>query len=508
MDDLDAGAIVARIHSSMNQSVSKIKKSSGSIKFSTMFCPVFRNIQVHHRFLAGGHCIAMISCLISKKIGSDMKFSPVHLLLAGTGIALIAIGGIMLPQEDQVAPNPASDQAATVQIGNSASSADQKSGGNTASDSQSSETTAESSANVSVVANATGNTNGQATVVDATAGEVSKAETAAEPPLVVPKTSGAESVAANTAGKTTGSKNTATQDQASPLAIDVARIRPDGTTVIAGQATPEAEVFVLSNGSIIGKAKANAAGEWVVVLENPLSAGSHLLALEEKSATGNRRVGEMALAVELEELKQEKPLVALVPYTDEAAQSARILQQPTTQSTAQSSLQTTTETVASSASSGQHPVAEQLPISPYLSVSSLVRQEDGQWIISGVARGGERLLLTVDGTPLDASLEDNGRFVARGQFDEVTDKALMRGRLFKGETIVARMQLQLRRQQLLRGFGGDTLIIVQKGDALWRIAYQSYGKGIRYVDIFMKNREAIEDPDLIYPNQIFALPKQ
>ena len=48
--------------------------------------------------------------------------------------------------------------------------------------------------------------------------------------------------------------------------------------------------------------------------------------------------------------------------------------------------------------------------------------------------------------------------------------------------------------------------MVQRGDALWRIAYRSYGQE-RYVEIFRRNRDQISDPDLIYPNQIFVVPK-
>ena len=50
-------------------------------------------------------------------------------------------------------------------------------------------------------------------------------------------------------------------------------------------------------------------------------------------------------------------------------------------------------------------------------------------------------------------------------------------------------------------------MIVQRGDALWRIAFQSYGEGVKYIDIVRRNAAAINDPDLIFPNQIFAIPQ-
>ncbi len=49
--------------------------------------------------------------------------------------------------------------------------------------------------------------------------------------------------------------------------------------------------------------------------------------------------------------------------------------------------------------------------------------------------------------------------------------------------------------------------VVRKGDCLWRIARKEYGKGIKYTLIFEANKAQIKNPDLIYPNQIFKLPK-
>lgn len=47
---------------------------------------------------------------------------------------------------------------------------------------------------------------------------------------------------------------------------------------------------------------------------------------------------------------------------------------------------------------------------------------------------------------------------------------------------------------------------VTRGDSLWRISRQIYGRGIRYTEIFEANKDQIRDPNLIYPGQIFVLP--
>ena len=50
-------------------------------------------------------------------------------------------------------------------------------------------------------------------------------------------------------------------------------------------------------------------------------------------------------------------------------------------------------------------------------------------------------------------------------------------------------------------------VIVQPGSTLWAIARERYGEGILYVQVFAANRDKIRDPDLIYPGQVFDLPK-
>lgn len=47
---------------------------------------------------------------------------------------------------------------------------------------------------------------------------------------------------------------------------------------------------------------------------------------------------------------------------------------------------------------------------------------------------------------------------------------------------------------------------IERGDALWRIARRIYGHGIQYTLIFEANRNQIDDPDLIFPGQVFTIP--
>ncbi len=47
---------------------------------------------------------------------------------------------------------------------------------------------------------------------------------------------------------------------------------------------------------------------------------------------------------------------------------------------------------------------------------------------------------------------------------------------------------------------------VQPGDSLWKISEKFYGNGNRWKEIYDANKDQIQNPDLIYPNQTLAVP--
>ena len=69
----------------------------------------------------------------------------------------------------------------------------------------------------------------------------------------------------------------------------------------------------------------------------------------------------------------------------------------------------------------------------------------------------------------------------------------------------ARLELKFERQKTEPG--DNRRLHVVRGDNLWNIARAHYGEGFRYTMIFDANKDQIRDPNLIYPGQVFALPK-
>jgi nucleoid-associated protein YgaU len=50
-------------------------------------------------------------------------------------------------------------------------------------------------------------------------------------------------------------------------------------------------------------------------------------------------------------------------------------------------------------------------------------------------------------------------------------------------------------------------VIIRRGDSLWRISRNTYGRGARYTVIYLANGDQIRDPNRIYPGQVFRMPK-
>lgn len=53
----------------------------------------------------------------------------------------------------------------------------------------------------------------------------------------------------------------------------------------------------------------------------------------------------------------------------------------------------------------------------------------------------------------------------------------------------------------------NSSVIIRRGDTLWHISRRIYGEGVRYTTIYLANQDQIEDPDRIWPGQIFTLPE-
>lgn len=94
--------------------------------------------------------------------------------------------------------------------------------------------------------------------------------------------------------------------------FDVVGVEPTGETVVAGRSDAGAIVALTANGKVVGKSIANEAGEWTIILDEPLKPGDYDVGLEVHDDTGKAiSTSEERLAVSLPEGGKEQPLVVL-----------------------------------------------------------------------------------------------------------------------------------------------------------------------------------------------------
>lgn len=54
--------------------------------------------------------------------------------------------------------------------------------------------------------------------------------------------------------------------------------------------------------------------------------------------------------------------------------------------------------------------------------------------------------------------------------------------------------------------GSDAAYTVENGDCLWKISIRFYNVGNKWEEIYKQNRDAIQDPALIFPGQVLVIP--
>ena len=298
-----------------------------------------------------------------------------------------------------------------------------------------------------------------------------------------------------------------------PLTIDLARVKPDGSAVFAGTAAPNAKIRIFEGNILLGETIANANGEWVIVLEKSLAAGQHLILVAMEGSDGTTKIADRSLAVEIYPDTETKPLVALLPET--ATEVPVLIQSPDDLDTAKPAAAASEAAMADAAktdaampetTSTNFQAKSQIAA---LAPSAIVWRDASRILISGISTGGVRVTVNdAKGQFGEALVLADGAWQVAGSLDMDIAVNQLRFELFDDvNQITARYNLPIKARDLAKGQDGSPLVVVNKGDMLWRIAYHQLGEGVKYVDIVRRNKHDIANPDLIYPKQIFAVPK-
>lgn len=311
-----------------------------------------------------------------------------------------------------------------------------------------------------------------------------------------------------------------------PPSFDVVRVNPSGDAVIAGRAEPDAEVTILDQGKVIGSVKADNRGEWVFLPNSALDPGEHSFTLESKQEPEE---GAPAPAKQ----ESETSVVVLVPQvakdiagrpSDQPA-GALAIEVPKSGDGPTRVMNVPDQSPEAAAGAAKGPV-----------ILAIDYDAEGRAILSGKSPAGARLFVYVDNKPIGETVADEdgswsftpAEQVAPGlhviRIDQVDEagKVLARAETpFEQAAIPLAAQAGAATQQTAAaaatGQNGTISpnstaaiaggrIVVQPGNSLWKLARESYGRGVRYTVIYEANKDQIANPDLIYPGQVFSVP--
>ena len=265
--------------------------------------------------------------------------------------------------------------------------------------------------------------------------------------------------------------------------FDIALIGPDGRGVIAGRAQPGAKIILLDGDKELGQDQADANGEWVIVAQDPpLSAGPHELRVIQHVDGRAPVTSDQVVVAIVPDQKQSGPEEKTLILISPSAGAAKLMPPPS---------------------------AAGVPKSGDLVMSTLDYDEGGHITVTGKASPGAVVRAYINDT-----MVDEGQAAADGSWRLVPAKPVEPGkyklrldRLAKDGKPVARLELPFERISVPPASGNSERLVVVRGDSLWNIARAHYGTGFQHTLIYGANKDQIRDPDLIYPGQVFSLPK-
>ncbi len=337
-----------------------------------------------------------------------------------------------------------------------------------------------------------------------------RAADGATAPPASDETTSDETTSGETASeKTAAEEAEAGRDDAGP-SFDVVRVERDGSSVMAGRAAPGSEVVVRKDGEEVARGRADARGEFVLLPERPLPPGDYALELEATDPQGETRRGGDLVVLSVPE-RRAAGGEAAPQAADQAAQQPG--QEPGDAPAGAGALVVQVPADAQ----GETRVMQLPEPAPAESAGGLWLEAvdydpDGALVITGQGKPGQRVVAYLDNAALgETTIGADGRWrlapereVAPGLYTLRIDQLDAEG------TVTARVESPFARAAFETAdlAPEERFVVIQPGNNLWTIARRTYGAGPRYTVIFDANADQIRDPDLIYPGQIFVLPRE
>lgn len=291
------------------------------------------------------------------------------------------------------------------------------------------------------------------------------------------------------------------------VSLDLVNVSPDGIVVLSGQATAGTHIEIYHGDRLIATAKVNAKGDWVAIPDEALAPGTYMLTVTAITEDGVVILSNRGVVLVIPENRDEAPLVALVPVDEAVQMQAELLQSPLTEDVDDSVISVTDSPVITVDPTVPADMVADPSLPPKVTIRMIDALADNRMAVSGFRQGQGNIAVLIDQMPASVTISPEG-YLAETDIPDKDQFPVKVTMTDDDDQLLASARIILSKAKLDETLSGNALVVVQKGDALWRIAYRTYGKGIRYVDIYSSNAGEIENPDLIYPDQIFIIPNQ
>jgi nucleoid-associated protein YgaU len=320
------------------------------------------------------------------------------------------------------------------------------------------------------------------------------------------------------------------KDEGRP-AFDVARIEPSGDAVIAGRAAPGASVELLRNGKLHDRVVADKSGQFAMVPPR-LPPGDYELTLRSSLTDGRQAISKDSVVVALQPDLKDRPVVALMRPDKPSV----VLSKPATPNATSGTVaveMVETEPGGKLYVSGRSPPGAAVRL--YLNdsyLASTTAARDGRFAFTvdgGVSPGGYRVRLD-EVEPGSGAIRSRAEVPFRMPETVAANDSGSNRTVGSSQSSPSPGSLQTARTQDAAGPAGQQKVaaatasdadspaavtvpkvattVVSRGDSLWRISRAAYGTGARYSIIYDANHNQIQNPNRIYPGQIFVLPEK
>lgn len=343
--------------------------------------------------------------------------------------------------------------------------------------------------------------------------------------------------------------------------FDVVRVDVAGLATIAGLAPPDAVVVALLDGEEVGRGKADGLGQFAMILTLPPSSQPRLMSLRAELPDGQVIAGLETVAIGpisppvLAQVADPQVQTQLAEQTAAAQEQAEVatelVSEPAPMAAPEAEAVAVEEPRVLVAVDPVAPppalligqdgakvlqgtgLAPEMPDLP-VSIDTISYDAAGQVLLNGRAGAGGALRIYLDTSPVAdvvagadgawrAALADvpaglhslrvdqigpDGKVVSRYETPFKRDIPLQVA-VAQAEGAVAPVEpnTDANADQAPSVAPAPITITVQPGLTLWAIARENFGEGVMYVQVFEANRDKIKDPDLIYPGQVFTVPK-